>query len=96
MTRNPDAANSEAWPSKATGRRVEENDVIRVTGPNSGGYGPPHERAPAAVLADYLDGIIARETAQNVYKVVIDQRTRVVDEAATARLRKQAADDVTA
>ncbi len=91
LTRNPGTPNHEDWPSKATGRRVTQGDVIRVTGPNSGGYGDPVERAPDAVLADYLDGHIAYETAREIYKVVIDRATRVVDQGATARLRSKAA-----
>jgi N-methylhydantoinase B len=72
--------------------------VVDVTLPGGGGYGPPHERPVAAVLADVVDGYVSAEAAREVYGVEVrylgdtDTLVRmpedyVVDEAQTARLR---------
>jgi N-methylhydantoinase B len=53
-----------------------------------GGYGPPHERAPEAVTADVAEGLVTRERAADVYRVVVlDDGT--VDAEETARLRER-------
>jgi N-methylhydantoinase B len=72
--------------------------VVDVTLPGGGGYGPPHERPVAAVLADVVDGYVSVEAAREVYGVEVrylgDADTLVrmpedyaVDEERTARLR---------
>jgi N-methylhydantoinase B len=43
--------------------------------PGGGGFGPPLERDPAAVLADVVEEKVTRESAERVYGVVIHQRT---------------------
>ena len=55
--------------------------------PNSGGYGEPLERDPAAVLSDVLDGFTTVELAARDYGVVIDGATMAVDDEATAKAR---------
>ncbi len=60
---------AEEWPSKASGRKIRAGDVIRVTGPNAGGYGPPGERDRAAVLDDLADGYISADQARDIYGV---------------------------
>jgi N-methylhydantoinase B/oxoprolinase/acetone carboxylase alpha subunit len=89
LTHNPGTDSVEEWPSKASGKRVDAGDVIRVTGPNSGGYGDPVERRPEQVMADVLDGYISDATARDTYKVVIDRKSQSIDEEATAKLRDQ-------
>lgn len=91
LTLNPGTDGVEEWPSKATGQRVKQGDIIRITGPNSGGYGAPAERDPAQVHADYLDGLITADTARTVYKVAIDPTGQDIDAAATQALRGGAA-----
>jgi N-methylhydantoinase B/oxoprolinase/acetone carboxylase alpha subunit len=81
---------AEEWPSKASGRKILAGDVIRVTGPNAGGYGDPAARDPALVLADWLDGFVGIEEARETYRVVIDATARTVDARATAQLRGRA------
>jgi N-methylhydantoinase B/oxoprolinase/acetone carboxylase alpha subunit len=90
VTRNPGTATEESWPSKASGRKIKAGDVIRITGPNAGGYGPAHERSTALVLADWLDGHVSLDQARAIYKVTIDAATRRVDETATIALRAAA------
>ena len=89
LTKNPGTPGEEAWPSKATGRPMRGGDLVRYTGPTSGGYGDPRERDPAAVLADYLDGHIDVAEARDTYAVAIDAESAGVDRAATADLRNQ-------
>jgi N-methylhydantoinase B len=64
---------------------LEPGDVISVRTCGGGGYGPPEERDPSAVLRDVLEGKVALERARDVYRVAIGGG--VVDEAATAELR---------
>jgi N-methylhydantoinase B len=64
---------------------LEPGDVISVRTCGGGGYGPPEEREPGAVLRDVSEGKISAERALDVYRVVL--RDGAVDEAATAELR---------
>jgi N-methylhydantoinase B len=65
---------------------LEPGDVISVRTCGGGGYGPPAERDPAAVLRDVLEGKVAAARARDVYRVAITGDR--VDEAATAELRR--------
>jgi N-methylhydantoinase B len=73
-------------PKKTVRIRPGQSFGIRSAG--SGGYGDPRRRDPAAVLADVLDGYVSVERARRDYGVVVDLAHRVVDEAATRRLRQ--------
>jgi N-methylhydantoinase B len=75
-----------ALPSKVPYRKVRAGDRLIACGPSGGGYGDPRARLPVQVLDDRLDGIIDVAEGQSVYGVIVvnDQ----VDEAATARLRR--------
>ncbi|MBI3092498.1 MAG: hydantoinase B/oxoprolinase family protein [Candidatus Tectomicrobia bacterium] len=53
-----------------------------------GGFYPPEERDPQFVLEDVRNGFVSRENARRLYKVVISEDGRGIDEAATAELRK--------
>ena len=64
---------------------LEPGDVISVRTCGGGGYGPPEERAPAAVARDVAEGKVSLERAREVYRVALADG--VVDEAATAELR---------
>ncbi|HJU47726.1 MAG TPA: hydantoinase B/oxoprolinase family protein, partial [Gaiellaceae bacterium] len=74
----PDGA-EEMWPAKFTGKVLKAGSTIEIAVPNSGGYGEPFERDPAAVLSDVLDGFTTPELAERDYGVVI--RDGAVDEA---------------
>jgi N-methylhydantoinase B len=69
--------------------RVElsEGDRVRIVTGCGGGYGEPREREPERVEADVRDGYVTLEDAREVYGVVLDRSTRVVDAEATAALR---------
>jgi N-methylhydantoinase B/oxoprolinase/acetone carboxylase alpha subunit len=87
VTRNPGTPQEEICRSKASGRKIARGDVIRITGPNGGGYGDPRRRDPARVLDDWRDGHVSLAEAREIYAVAIDGGRGAVDEAATAALR---------
>jgi N-methylhydantoinase B len=66
--------------------KLKKGDRMRVITGGGGGYGPPTERPPKAVLADVRDGYIDRETARSIYRVEITADLQV-DQAVTSRLR---------
>ena len=64
---------------------LESGDVISVRTCGGGGYGPPEERDPAAVLRDVVQGKVSAARARDVYRVAVHHG--VLDDAATAELR---------
>jgi len=72
--------------SKAT-LGLKPGEVISIQSCGGGGYGPPEERDPQAVLRDVVHGRISAARAAAEYGVVVDERTGMVDEAATAAAR---------
>ena len=87
---NPGTAAEQVLPSKSSGRRLKKGDVIRVVGPNGGGYGAPAGRAPAQVAADAADGLISHAHAREVYRVALDPSSGALDVAGTRELRDAA------
>ena len=87
---NPGTAAEQVLPSKSSGRRLKKGDVIRVIGPNGGGYGAPASRAPAQVASDAADGLISHAHAREVYHVVLDSQSGALDVAGTRQLRDAA------
>ena len=69
---------------------VPNGTVVSSRLSGSGGYGPPHERDVALVVADVRQGLISRRHAADVYGVVITPEGEL-DEAATAHARAAAA-----
>ncbi|MGI9146545.1 MAG: hydantoinase B/oxoprolinase family protein [Chloroflexota bacterium] len=76
-------------PSKVS-LTVRRGDVLRHELAGAGGWGPPLEREPAAVLADVLQEKLTVEHAREAYGVVIDPISMAIDLAATQRLRESA------
>ncbi|MBI5920042.1 MAG: hydantoinase B/oxoprolinase family protein [Betaproteobacteria bacterium] len=71
-------------------RAYQNGDVITFAFSTGGtGYGDPLDRDPAQVEVDIEKNVITPGTAQQVYKVVWDEASRRVDQAATAKLRTQ-------
>jgi N-methylhydantoinase B len=70
---------------------VDDGFLVEVGG--GGGFWPPLERDPEHVLADVRSGYVSLESARRDYGVVIHQNERsfVLDLAATIRLRRQTA-----
>ncbi len=72
---------------KISAHRLERGDVVSIRTGAGGGWGDPLERDPALVLEDVRAELITRETASEVYGVVLAQGKLEVDIATTAALR---------
>jgi len=70
---------------------VGRGRVIFAQSGAGGGWGDPFERDPARVAGDVENGYISVAAAEREYGVVIDERTRKFDAAATATLRQRRA-----
>jgi N-methylhydantoinase B len=68
---HPDTDEEARLSSKST-TELDVGDVVSVRTPGGGGYGPPTERDPGAVLADVRDGKVSVEKAREVYGLAVD------------------------
>jgi N-methylhydantoinase B/oxoprolinase/acetone carboxylase alpha subunit len=59
-------------PSKFANIRLHRGDRVRLASPSGGGYGNPLERDPDRVAFDVLEGFVSRESARDLYGVVLD------------------------
>ncbi len=66
---------------------IQPGDAIYTVKGAGGGWGPPGERDPAAVLEDVLDGYVSIDSAREAYGVVLAGAE--VDEDGTRRLRAE-------
>ena len=57
---------------------VPKNSTIILCTAGGGGYGPPSERDPEAVLRDVVLGNISIEQALKEYGVIIDEKTLTI------------------
>ncbi len=62
---------------------------MTIRSPSGGGWGDPLDREPDLVLRDVRDGVLAPETADAVYGVVLGDGARGVDAAATKARRDE-------
>jgi N-methylhydantoinase B len=74
----------------ATGIAVPKGSRLLYCSNGGGGFGGPHLRDPALVLADLRDGLIDEEVARRVYGVILDGEDEV-DVGATEGLRAELA-----
>lgn len=58
--------------SKEHPRKVSKGDIVSIHSAGGGGYGNPMKRDINSVLEDYLDGIISKKSALDVYGVKIN------------------------
>jgi N-methylhydantoinase B len=91
---NPGTAAERQLPSKFADIIVQAGDVVSFCTTGGGGFGPPHDRPPAEVLADIYAGKVSEEAAASVYGVVTrpttdGRRLLEVDEVATAAARRE-------
>ncbi len=70
---------------------LKPGDTVQVNMNAGGGYGDPLERDPQLVLGDVLDGYVTIAGARADYGVVIDEQGLLIDQAATAELRRSVA-----
>lgn len=78
---------SDVMGGKEAPRCVTKGDRVLLFSSGGGGWGDPKKRDPQKVYEDVLDEIISKETARDVYGVVIGENG--VDVDATARLREE-------
>jgi N-methylhydantoinase B len=68
---------------------LREGESIRIQTAGAGGWGDPLARDPLRVAQDVLEGRVSLERARQVYGVVIDAETMLVDSGATSELRRK-------
>lgn len=71
---------------------LQTADLVRIVTSGTGGFGDPLERDARAVAVDVRDGFVTLEAACERYGVVVIPGTWIVDEDATARLRRSKKD----
>jgi acetophenone carboxylase len=74
-------------------RLVSEFDIAVGGSGGGGGYGDPIERDPLLVMKDLEDGLISERVVKNVYKVVYDTDTLLIDQEKTKKLREKELND---
>ena len=67
---------------------VGNDDVFYTRLSGSGGYGDPLDRDPEQVVADVRNGTVTRETAREVYGVVVDADGTLSEDPETTRARR--------
>lgn len=67
----------------------KEGEIYMICQGAGGGYGDVLERDPALVMKDLEEDLMSHENAHDIYKVVYDGKTLVVDEEATQILRAE-------
>jgi N-methylhydantoinase B/oxoprolinase/acetone carboxylase alpha subunit len=83
---NPGTPTERRVHSKASDT-VAPGDLVSFQQAGAGGYGPPWERDPQAVLRDVREDYVSVDGARREYGVVVDPATMTVDDAATAAAR---------
>jgi len=64
-----------------------DGEIYMICQGSGGGYGDVLERDPKLVMKDLAEDLMSHENARDIYKVVYDEKTLVVDEEATKSLR---------
>jgi N-methylhydantoinase B len=67
---------------------LRRGDVLEVTSSGGGGFGDPLERPAGLVADDVANGYVSPAAARDLYGVVIEPATGVVDVPATEALRR--------
>jgi len=66
---------------------LTRDDVLYIRAASGGGYGDPLEREPRMVVEDVRNGLVSKQTAVQIYGVVIDESTLSPDPIKTQELR---------
>jgi acetone carboxylase, alpha subunit len=66
-----------------------EGEIYMICQGSGGGYGDVLERDPALVMKDLEEDLMSHENARDIYQVVYDERTLIVDTAATEARRAE-------
>jgi N-methylhydantoinase B len=91
----PEQMETENWgevnhPEELHGRvPLPQYTILADFVPGGSGYGDPLEREAASVAKDVKVGVVSPRIADEVYGVVLDSNTQLVDSAATADRRRK-------
>ena len=87
----PGTEREELVTESASNRELQPGDILLTFKGGGGGWGRALDRDPEAVRLDVLDGYVSRESARELYGVVIvgEEPHVAVDEEATRRLRAE-------
>lgn len=66
----------------------QEGEIYMICQGTGGGYGDVLERDPALVMKDLAEDLMSHDLARDIYKVVYDEATLIVDVTATEALRE--------
>lgn len=66
---------------------LKPDGVLYIRSASGGGYGDPLERDPKLVAEDFSNGLISKETAEEIYGVILDENGLAPNLAATQNLR---------
>jgi N-methylhydantoinase B len=82
--------NIEKFPNgKVNSLAVAPGDAIIISAGGGGGFGDPTDRDPEAVRLDVIRKYVSTEKARDIYGVIIDEKTHVINWAETTQLRAQ-------
>jgi acetone carboxylase alpha subunit len=65
-----------------------DGEIYMICQGSGGGYGDVLERDPALVMKDLAEDLMSHENARDIYRVVYDERTLVVDVEGTRKCRE--------
>ena len=68
--------------------KIEKGQAWVGVSSGGGGFGDPLERDPNLVVEHVRDGIISGDTAKNIYGVIFNEETLILDAAATVETRE--------
>jgi len=74
---------------KIGARKLRQGDMVRLATGGGGGFGPAIERDPQQVAADVRNEFVTIDQAQQIYAVVLNPQTLLVDQKLTAELREK-------
>ncbi|ABD11610.1 N-methylhydantoinase B/acetone carboxylase, alpha subunit [Frankia casuarinae] len=67
---------------------AERGELYMLTQGTGGGYGDVLERDPELVASDYRDGLVSMDTVRDIYHVVLNPDTAVLDAEGTTAARE--------
>lgn len=85
----PETGQREFHSVTMTVRPLLNGETFYVPVGGGAGYGDALEREPEQVITDLRNGLVTHWAAQNIYKVVYDEKTMRLDPEATAALRNE-------
>ncbi|MFQ5875077.1 MAG: hydantoinase B/oxoprolinase family protein [Dehalococcoidia bacterium] len=78
VVRNADTPQEQELNTMEYDLLLNAGETLRIVTPGAGGYGPPHERARAAVLRDVQEGKVTSQVAINAYRLRPEDLTDLI------------------